>query len=49
MMELEGYGCPWCPIVVMVFDSEEDARRYMETHLDSHFSHAVGRPMADAS
>ncbi len=39
-----GYSCPWCPIVVMVVDDRDAARRYMEAHLDDHMAHAVGRP-----
>jgi hypothetical protein len=42
--QLEGYGCPWCPVVVVVVDCEDAARRVMESHLDVHFAHAVGRP-----
>lgn len=47
--QVEGYGCPWCPVVVVVVDSQEAARRYMESHLDVHFAHAVGRPTAGAA
>lgn len=45
---VEGYGCPWCPIVVVVVDCEDAARRYMESHLDAHFSHPIGRPVIPA-
>jgi hypothetical protein len=45
---LEGYGCPWCPVVVVVVDCEDAARRVMESHLDVHFAHAVGRPRVPA-
>lgn len=47
-VEVEGYGCPWCPVVVVVVDSDDEARRYMESHLDQHFAHAVGRPTLPA-
>jgi hypothetical protein len=42
--QVEGYGCPWCPVVVVVVDSDDEARRFMESHLDVHFAHAIGRP-----
>lgn len=40
----DGYSCPWCPTVVLVVDDQASAVRVMETHLDGHFAHAVGRP-----
>lgn len=48
-VEVEGYGCPWCPVVVVVVDSEDEARDYMQSHLDNHFAHAVGRPKPGAA
>lgn len=48
---MDGYTCPWCPLVVVVADSPVAARTYMETHLDGHFAQPIGRPvpMADVA
>lgn len=45
---MDGYTCPWCPLAVVVVDSAEAARTYMETHLDSHFAQPIGRPVVAA-
>ncbi len=45
---MEGYSCPWCPTSVLVVDDQAAARRVMESHLDSHFAHAIGRPVVAA-
>lgn len=43
---VDQFRCPWCPLVVLMVDSEDAGRAYMEAHLDSHFAHAIGRPQA---
>lgn len=48
-MEVENYSCPWCPLVVVVVESEDCARNYMETHLDGHFAQPIGRPEIPAA
>ena len=44
-----GYKCPWCPLAVMVADSEAEARRYMESHLDGHMAQPIGRPRPEVA
>lgn len=41
---MPAYTCPWCPTTVFVVDDADDARRWMEAHLDGHFSQPIGRP-----
>lgn len=46
---MDVYTCPWCPTQVATFESQDESRRFMESHLDSHFAHAIGRPAPEVA
>lgn len=39
----ERFSCPWCETKVIAVEGRDDARRFMEAHLDGHM--LVGVPV----
>lgn len=39
----ERFSCPWCPTSVVTVEGVDAARRFMEAHLDDHWT--IGAPV----